>query len=56
MADVTDIPGVQPGDIVTMLGEGGVGADDLADVVGTISYEVICGIGKRVPRVYTNGN
>jgi len=54
--DVTDIPGVASGDPVVMLGEDGISADDLADVVGTISYEIICGIGKRVPRVYINGN
>ena len=58
MVDVTDIPNVTPGDTVTMLGnkEECICADDLADIVGTISYEIICGIGKRVPRVYTNGN
>jgi len=56
MVDVTDIPGVASGDPVVMLGEDGISADDLADVVGTISYEIICGIGKRVPRVYINGN
>jgi len=54
MIDVTDIPGVAPGDHVTLLGnkEEGISADDLADIVGTISYEIVCGIGKRVPRVY----
>jgi len=54
MIDVTDIPGVSPGDTVTLMGskEEGLCADDLADLVGTISYEVVCGIGKRVPRVY----
>ena len=54
MVDVTDIPGVAPGDVVTLLGskEEGVCADALADIVGTISYEIVCGIGKRVPRVY----
>ncbi|MCL2188388.1 MAG: alanine racemase [Defluviitaleaceae bacterium] len=58
MVDVTDIEGVKAGDTVTMLGSTseGIGADDLADIVGTISYEIICGIGKRVPRVYINGN
>jgi len=54
MADVTDIPGVAPGDAVVLMGskEEGLCADDLADIVGTISYEIVCGIGKRVPRVY----
>jgi len=26
----------------------------MAEVLGTINYEVVCGIGKRVPRVYLN--
>jgi alanine racemase len=63
MVDVTDISGIAAGDTVTMLGEAedadpavGISADDLADTVGTISYEIVCGIGKRVPRVYINGN
>ena len=55
MVDVTDIPNVTTGDSVVLLGskEEGICADDLADIVGTISYEIVCGIGKRVPRVYT---
>jgi len=54
MVDITDIPNVAPGDPVVLLGskEEGVCADALADIVGTISYEIVCGIGKRVPRVY----
>lgn len=51
MVDITDIPGVKPGDEVTLLGEG-LDAESLAETVGTISYEILCGIGKRVPRVY----
>jgi len=56
MADVTGIPNVAAGDTVVLLGskEEGICADDLANIVGTISYEIICGIGKRVPRVYYN--
>ena len=58
MADVTDIPTVAPGDPVVLIGskEEGVCADDLAKIVGTISYEVVCGVGKRVPRIYTKLN
>ncbi len=55
MVDVTDIPGVAVGDEVTLLGAGPGGrisAEEWADKVGSISYEVFCGIGKRVPRVY----
>ena len=52
MIDVTGIKDVNPGDPVVMMGEPGVSADDLAETVGTISYEILCGIGKRVPRIY----
>ncbi|MCL2215545.1 MAG: alanine racemase [Defluviitaleaceae bacterium] len=54
MVDVTDIPGVKPGDTAVLLGstEDGISADNLADTLGTISYEILCGIGKRVPRLY----
>jgi alanine racemase len=55
MADVTDIPGAAIGDEVVLLGEQGgarIDADELAAKAGTISYEILCGIGKRVPRRY----
>lgn len=55
MVDVTDVPGVMPGDDVELFGEGkdgGVTADELARIVGTIPYEIVCGISKRVPRIY----
>lgn len=59
MADVTDIPGVCEGTEVTLMGtEGGetITADDLAGLCGTIGYEIICGISKRIPRViYRDG-
>jgi len=58
MIDITDIPNVSPGDPVVLLGnqDEGISADDLANIVGTISYEVVCGIGKRIPRQYTKSN
>ena len=53
MVDITDIEGeVKPYDEVIMMGEPGICADNLAETIGTISYEILCGIGKRVPRVY----
>ena len=55
MVDVTDIGQVKEGDEVILLGEqNGVkfDAEDMAEIIGTISYEVICMISKRVPRVY----
>jgi len=55
MLEVTKIPKVKVGDIVTILGKDGneqLTATEMADWMGTISYEVVCGISKRVPRVY----
>ncbi|MCA9673194.1 MAG: alanine racemase [Myxococcales bacterium] len=55
MVDVTDVPGTAVGDTVTLLGEDGddsITPDELAGWAQTISYEVLAGIGKRVPRVY----
>ncbi len=55
--DVTSVEGVELGDRVTLLGRDGVfeiPAEDLARIAGTLSYEVTCGIGERVPRVYSS--
>lgn len=55
MIDVTDIDGVSAEDTVTLMGTDGdcfIGADELAAHAMTINYEIICGISKRVPRVY----
>lgn len=55
LLDVTDIPGVKFGDEVTLLGRDNgnqVTAEEWAEKVGTISYEVFCQISKRVPRIY----
>jgi alanine racemase len=49
--DVTDIAGAAPGDEVVLLGEG-IPVEELAAKLDTISYEVFCNIGARVPRVY----
>lgn len=53
--DVTHIPDLQIGDEVVMLGSQGaenITADELAAKAGTISYEIICALGKRAPRVF----
>lgn len=57
LVDVTDLPDVQVGDQVTLLGRDAnemVTAEEWADKVGSITYEVFCNISKRVPRVFTN--
>ena len=54
MLDVTDIPEARMGDIAVAAGcEGGesITFDDWARWAGTINYEVLCGISKRVPRL-----
>jgi alanine racemase len=55
MVDVTDIPSVQVGDAVTLIGADGddaIWADDIAGWTGTIPYEILCAIGPRISRVY----
>lgn len=55
MIDVTDIKDVEVGNEVVLIGNSGekkFDADDIAEAIGTINYEVICMISRRVPRVY----
>ena len=55
LLDVTNVSGVALDDEVTLFGRSGelaVPVEDLAKVVGTLSYEVTCGVGQRVPRVF----
>lgn len=53
MLDVTDIPDVKPGDVVTVFGSKGVTADDLAKLTqDSIGYELVCLISRRVAHVY----
>lgn len=57
MVDVTDIPGVQQGEEVVLLGaQGGetVSADEMARWAKTISYEILTSISSRVPRIYND--
>ncbi|NLL63610.1 MAG: alanine racemase [Ruminococcaceae bacterium] len=55
MVDVTGIDNVKPGVSVTLIGAQGknsISVEEVADIAGTINYEIICGINKRVPRIY----
>lgn len=59
MVDVTHIKDVKIGDEVILMGEHNnlkFNADDIASLLGTINYEVVCMISKRVPRVYIKDN
>lgn len=56
MVDVTQIPDVERGDEVTLIGKDGdeeISADEIAKLTGTINYEVVCDLGKRIPRSYS---
>jgi alanine racemase len=55
MMDVTDVPDARVGDEAVLIGRQGaeeISADEVAEIQGTISYEVLCRIGPRVPRIY----
>jgi alanine racemase len=55
MVDVTDIPRVSIGDEVILMGKQGreqITAGEIAEKINSTSYEVLCAIGKRVPRIY----
>lgn len=59
MVDVTEIEGVSVEDEVVLFGKKGeneIPVEELASLLGTINYEIVCMIGKRVPRVYIGGN
>ncbi len=58
LIDVTNVPDVKLNDEVLLMGESAgqsVSAEYLAKTAGTLSYEITCGIGSRVPRVFVEG-
>ncbi len=58
MADVTDIPYVAVDDPVTLIGRDGaeqITVEELEHTGGRLRYEIVCDIGKRVPRIYVRG-
>jgi len=55
LVDVTDVPGVAQDDEAVLIGEQDgltVSAEEIAKLSGTLSYEITCGISRRVPRKY----
>ena len=53
--DASKIPDISPGEDVVLIGTSGdeaIKAADLAGISGSISYEITCGIGQRVPRIH----
>ena len=58
MVDVSEIPEAAEGDVVTLLGADGderITAEYLGGLSGRFNYELVCGISKRIPRVYKRG-
>ena len=60
MADVTNVNNINVGDEIILFGGSESGPDtvtvcDLAEMMGTINYEILCVIGKRIPRVFVRG-
>ncbi|MBR3972342.1 MAG: alanine racemase [Oscillospiraceae bacterium] len=56
MVDVTDIPGVTLNDRVTLVGKNGneeITMEQISSVADSFNYEFVCGISRRVPRVYS---
>jgi alanine racemase len=55
LLDVTDIPGTDIGDEIILIGQTdntSITAVEIAQLLDTVPYEVLCSIGKRVPRIY----
>jgi alanine racemase len=55
VVDISDLPGVQVGDVATLLGAEGreeITLDDIAGLAGTISYEILTGFTQRLPRIW----
>ena len=58
MVDVTEIPETQPGDRVTLVGTDGeetITIEQIAAEANSFNYEFVCGISRRVPRIYISG-
>ena len=55
MIDVTEVENAKPGDEVVLFGSQGqefLSVEDIAELIGTINYEVLCMVSYRVPRRY----
>jgi alanine racemase len=57
MVDVTHIPETKPGDRVTLVGTDGtetITMEQVAAAADSFNYEFVCGISRRVPRIYVS--
>ena len=58
MVSLADIPEAEEGDMVTLIGRDGgeqITMEELGELSGRFNYELACGLGKRIPRVYVKG-
>jgi alanine racemase len=58
MVDVTDIPDVKLDDTVTLVGRDGgeeITMETISAAADSFNYEFVCGISRRVPRIYCRG-
>ena len=58
LADVTNIKNAKTGQEVVLIGrqkDKAISAEELAKLAGTIPYEIVCNLGRRIPRVYRKG-
>ena len=58
MVDVTDIPGAALNDQVVLVGKSGeetITMEEISAAADSFNYEFVCGISRRVPRIYTSG-
>lgn len=55
VANISGLDGVEPGDVATLIGRDGeaeITLDEVAELAGTISYEILTGLAPRLPRVW----
>ena len=52
MIDVTGVNNIKRGDEALIFGDGAVTVDDIAGWLGSINYEIVCMLSRRIPRVY----
>ena len=58
MVDITDVPEAQPEDPVILIGKDGnerITAEEVGEAAYSFNYELVCGIARRIPRIYTRG-
>jgi alanine racemase len=56
VVDITDVPDVVAGDVATLLGsdaDEAITVDEVAEMAGTISYELLTGLTRRLPRIWS---